>query len=129
VGLPVVVNKIKLTKNLSKIAERLDFCCLYNTQTEVLDRLLLSSKQYDSYEVGQMIEEISLSAIIFNHHEGRLGNLHHIIGNFDNLCIGTFTIHDNLLLIIGIDKKKLSDNESDFILREISRMLSSEENN
>lgn len=124
-----MVNKIKLTRKLSKIAERLDFCCLYDTQTEMLDRLLPSSKQYDSYEVGQMIEEISLSAIIFNHYEGRLGNLHHIVGNFDNLCIGTFAIHDSILLIIGIDKKKLSDNESDLILREISRIVSSEENN
>ena len=123
-----MVSKNRLNSKLSKIADRLDFCCFYDTEREVLDRLP-SSKAYDSYEVAQMMEEISLSAMIFNHHEGRLGNLRHIIGNFDNLCIGAFAIHDKVLLIIGIDKKKLSNNESDFILREISRIVSSEQNN
>src|SRR5919112_2746428 len=123
-----MVDKNKLNDKLSKSANNVDFCCLYDTETEMFESLL-SSRGYSSYEVAQMMEEISLSAMIFNHYEGRLGNLRHIIGNFDNLCIGTFVIHDSVLLIIGIDKKKLSDNESDLILREISRIVSSEQNN
>jgi hypothetical protein len=123
-----MVNKNSLNRKLSKIADSLDFCCLYDTETELLDRLL-SSKEYGLSEVSKMIEEISLSAIMFNQYERRLGNLHCIISNFDNLSIGIFIIHDSVLLIIGIDKKKLSDNESDFILREISRIVSSEQNN
>jgi hypothetical protein len=123
-----MVDKNSLNHKLYKIADSLDFCCLYDTETELLDRLV-SSRGYGLSEVSKMIEEISLSAMMFNQHEGRLGNLRCIIGNFDNLCIGTYVIHDSVLLIIGIDKKKISDNESDFILREISRIVSSEQNN
>lgn len=123
-----MVNKYSLNRRLSKIADSLDFCCLYDTETELLDRLL-PSKEYSLSEVPRMIEEISLSAMMFNQYEQRLGNLRCIIGNFDNFCVGIFVIYESVLLIIGIDKKKLSDNESDFILREISRIVLSEQNN
>jgi hypothetical protein len=121
-----VINPDNIRTKISEFGQSIALCLIYNIDTdEIVDVICQqdSIKEKHLNEILQLVQEFSLSNLMFSQHEKLLGELGYILGDFDYMQITLFPITHKTVLILALDKRDKITQQSDVLFQKIRQII------
>jgi hypothetical protein len=121
-----VINRDNIRTKISEFGQSIALCLIYNIdRDETVDVICQheSIKEKHLNEILQLVQEFSLSNLMFSQHEKLLGELGYILGDFDYMQITLFPLTHNTVLILALDKRDKITRRSDVLFQKIRQII------